>query len=82
MAWIDDRFELHPTDLVADYVVLLEASSGWPGVLSRHDAEILLWPTDAALTQLVRDVAGWSLVFEDDEWSVLCRPDIAGCRSR
>lgn len=82
VAWIDDRFELHPTDLVADYVVLLEASSGWPGVLSRHDAEILLWPTDAALTQLVREVAGWSLVFEDDEWSVLCRPDIAGCRSR
>jgi hypothetical protein len=79
VAWIDDRFELHPTDLVDDYVVLLDAGTEWPDVLSRHRAEILLWPTDAALTELVREVAGWSVVFEDDDWSILCRPDLAGC---
>jgi hypothetical protein len=79
VAWIDDRYELHPADLVEDYVVLLDASPGWVEVLERHDAEILLWPTDAALTELVREVAGWEVGFSDDDWTVLCRPDIVGC---
>jgi hypothetical protein len=79
VAWIDDRFELHRPELVADYVVLLDAGSEWSEVLDRYDAEVLLWPSDAPLTQLVRDVAGWSVVYVDEDWSVLCRPDVAGC---
>jgi hypothetical protein len=79
VAWIDDRFELHRPELVADYVVLLDASSEWSEVLDRYDAEVLLWPSDAPLTQLVGDVAGWSVVYVDEDWSVLCRPDVAGC---
>ena len=78
-AWIDDRFELHPRELVADYVVLLEAEPAWREVLARHDAEVVIWPSDAPLTELVRDIDGWPVVFADEDWSVLCRPDVTGC---
>ena len=79
VAWIDDRFELHPPDLVDDYVVLLEGEPTWRDVLDRHDAEVAIWPSDAPLTELLRELEGWPVVFADEHWSVLCRPDVTGC---
>ncbi|MFQ5558638.1 MAG: hypothetical protein ACE5GB_14180, partial [Acidimicrobiales bacterium] len=79
VAWIDDRFELHPTSLVDDYVILLEAGSGWREVLDRWDADALLWPTEAALTELVTEVAGWRIVHQADGWTVACRPGRGSC---
>ena len=73
-AWIDDRFELHETSLVEDYLVLLDGESGWQEALERDDAEALLWRSDAPLTELAGSVAGWETVWSDEDWTVLCEP--------
>ncbi len=78
-AWIDDRYELHKTSLMADYLTLFDAGPGWREVLDRSGGDVLLWPTDKPLTQLVRDVAGWHTLWADADWTVLCRPDVIGC---
>lgn len=78
-AWIDDRFELHDPSLIADYVTLLDGTRGWAEVLDRYEAEAIVWPVDAPLTQLVAAVGGWSEVWRDDDWAVLCNPRRVSC---
>lgn len=68
--WIDDRFELHPAELVDDYLVLLDGGPTWRDVLDRHAAEAVLWPTDRVLVELAL-ADGWSQAWADDDWVVL-----------
>jgi hypothetical protein len=77
--WIDDRFELHDPSLVADYLVLLDGSAGWADALGRYDAEVILWPRGAPLVELAGSVGGWTTVWSDEEWVVLCAPNRQGC---
>ena len=77
--WIDDRFELHDPSLVADYLVLLDGTAGWDEVLERYRAEVILWPRTAPLVELAGAAGGWSTVWSDDDWVVLCAPDNADC---
>lgn len=78
-AWIDDRFELHDATLVDDYITLLDGAPGWEDVLDRYSAEAIVWPRDGVLTELATEVGGWSKVWADDEWVVLCAPGHSGC---
>lgn len=78
-SWIDDRFELHDADLVNDYIILLDGAPAWSQVLERYDAEAILWPTEGVLVELAREVGGWSTVWTDDTWTVLCAPGHEAC---
>ena len=79
-AWIDDRFELHDPALVEDYIALLDGRAGWAEILDRYGAEAIVWPSDAPLTELATGVGGWSTVWADDDWVVLCHPSNSACR--
>jgi len=78
-AWLDDRYELHDTSLMADYLVLFEAGPDWAEVLGRSGGEAMIWPTDHPLTQLTSDIAGWKTVWADTDWTVLCNPTSVAC---
>jgi hypothetical protein len=78
-AWIDDRFELHDESLVDDYLMLLDGAPGWRDVLERYDAEVILWPRDRVLVELAGGIAGWTEVWADDDWVVLCAPNHSAC---
>lgn len=78
-AWIDDRFELHDATLVDDYITLLDGAPEWSDVLQRYEAEAILWPSDGVLVELATEVGDWQLVWNDDDWSVLCNPDRVRC---
>jgi len=73
-SWIDDRFELHDDALVEDYLLVLAGGAGWQDVLERYDADAMLWKSDTAIVELVREVAGWREIWDADGWTVLCRP--------
>lgn len=77
--WIDDRFELHDAALVDDYLLLLDGAPGWAEVLERHGAEAIVWEGDGVLVELAREVAGWSVVWSDEGWTVLCAPGHPSC---
>ena len=77
--WIDDRFELHDASLVEDYLVLLDGGPGWNDVLERYGAEAIVWPRDRVLVELATETGGWSEVWRDDDWVVLCAPGHPAC---
>ncbi|MEZ5244076.1 MAG: hypothetical protein R2707_03195 [Acidimicrobiales bacterium] len=77
--WIDDRFELHDASLVEDYLTLLDGGPEWNEVLERYDAEAIVWPREGVLTELATGIAGWSEVWSDDDWVVLCAPGHPSC---
>jgi len=80
-AWIDDRYELHETSLMADYLVLFQAGPDWAEVLGRSGGEAMIWQTDHPLTQLASDAAGWKVVWADADWTVLCNPTSITCEN-
>ena len=80
-AWIDDRYELHKTSLLDDYLVMFEAGPTWSEVLGRSGADAMIWRTDHPLTQLVAESAGWNTVWSDADWTVLCDPALVACEN-
>jgi hypothetical protein len=65
--------------LVSDYLVLLDGSAGWAGVLERYDAEVILWPRGEALVELAGAAGDWRTVWGDDKWVVMCAPNQTAC---
>ena len=79
-AWIDDRFELHDAKLVDDYLTLLDGAPSWDGVLDQYDPTAILWQTDRVLVALASGTGEWTVVWQDDDWTVLCSVDAAECQ--
>lgn len=68
--FIDDRYDMLPEALVADYRTLLGGESGWDEVLHRNRATAVLWSEGTALAELMAASDGWDVVYTDDEWVV------------
>jgi hypothetical protein len=76
-AFVDDRFELHDPALLEDLMVLMRGGSGWGEVLDRHRVDLVLWPEDLPLRELLALHPDWEPAFAADGWSVFCRA--TGC---
>jgi hypothetical protein len=70
--FIDDRYDMYPTDLTDDYVNLV-SGSGWQAILDRHDVDVVLWDRGASLADLVAASPDWGVVYGEDRWLVACR---------
>jgi hypothetical protein len=75
--FVDDRFEFHDADLMADYVALVRARRDWRAVLDRYGIDVVLWEHDHPLAELLELDPGWDEAFTVDGWSVFCRS--TGC---
>ncbi|MCU0274400.1 MAG: hypothetical protein MUE34_14305 [Acidimicrobiales bacterium] len=75
--FVDDRFEFHDADVMADYVALVRARRDWRAVLDRHGIDVVLWEHDHPLAELLELDPGWDEAFTVDGWSVFCRS--TGC---
>jgi hypothetical protein len=93
-SFIDDRYELHDRQLVADYGELQFGRSGWQEALERYDIEVVLWERDSPLGSLLLASADWRVVYDDttavrpadvdaEEWarSVEQKPFLVACRA-
>lgn len=76
--FIDDRFELHPRDLLDDYLVLDGGRAGWDEVLERRGADAVLWRRNEPLVGLLERTDGWTVGYRDDDWAVVCRGPCRG----
>lgn len=72
-AWIDDRVEVLPQQLVDDYVVLLGGEENWRQALRRYEPDAVLWESDEPLSQLLEEDDEWRLAFDADGWTVFIR---------
>ncbi len=74
--FVDDRVDMYPVAVTRDLVTLMRARPGWDEVLDRWRADVVLWPADAPLAQLVRlGGSGWRVAYGDEEWVVALRSD-------
>lgn len=71
--FVDDRFDMFPTDLVDDSVTLLRGQSSWETVLDRHGIDVVLWSRDKPLAALLAVSDGWQVVYGDAQAVVACR---------
>ncbi len=71
--FLDDRVDMYPDTVIEDYLVLHEGRSGWASVLDRNETDLVLWPRDRSLEQLLLQDASWQTVYQDGEWTLSCR---------
>jgi hypothetical protein len=72
MVFIDDRYDMYPTDLVEDYVVLNRGGRGWDAILDKYQPEIVIWQVDEPLGQLLSASPRWRVIHTDshEEWLI------------
>jgi hypothetical protein len=73
-AFIDDRVDMYPAEVVEDYVVLLRGGDQ-QAVLDRWLPDVVLWPADAPLRHWLQASEAWDLVVDDGDHVVFCRAD-------
>jgi hypothetical protein len=72
LVFMDDRFDFHDPDLIADHLSLLEGVGVGP-ILERREADVILWETDSSLAAWLQEADDWEIGLHGDRWLVACR---------
>jgi hypothetical protein len=71
--FLDDRYDMFPTDLAEEYFKLGQASDEWQQILDRHQVEVVVWPVEKPLTRVLDLSPGWQSIFRDKTAGVWVR---------
>ena len=71
--FIDDRYDMYPAEVAADYQTLNTGGPRAPSVLNRYDVDVVLWNRQQALATVLAASDGWTQVFRDGDWVVYRR---------
>ncbi|HEX2191963.1 MAG TPA: hypothetical protein VHH09_02115 [Acidimicrobiales bacterium] len=71
--FVDDRYDMFPASVSADYRTLLGGREDSARVLSRHRIDVVVWEKDLALANILRAGAGWKQIYRDERWVVYQR---------
>ena len=71
--FMDDRYDMFPTELSDDYFKLSEVKPGWQDVLDRYGVDVVVWRTKKPLTQLLDIAPSWQRIYSDDLATVWVR---------
>ncbi|MCZ7531196.1 MAG: hypothetical protein M5U31_13195 [Acidimicrobiia bacterium] len=66
LVYMDDRVDMYPREVFDDYNEVSDVGEGWSDVLDRRDIEVVVWPTERALNQVLEVSPQWTLAYEDD----------------
>lgn len=69
-SYIDDRVDMYPIEVIADYTQLLRPGGDYEAVLDRAEATAVLWDKDSDFGRWLEDSEHWRVVFEDETWVV------------
>jgi hypothetical protein len=72
-AFIDDRVDMYPASVVDDFLTLEHGVPGWQQVLDRRKVDLVLWDRVSPLTGLLSSSGQWRVLYQDADWSVMCR---------
>jgi len=78
-AFIDDRVEVIPIEVIRDYRTLQDGAPGWEEALARYEPAAVLWERDRPLAELLRVSPCWSIEHEDEKFVVALPVDDEGC---
>ncbi len=69
--YIDDRVDMFPIEVIADYTTLIDPDGDYAPVLERAGATAVLWDRDSDLGRWLEDPAnGWTVVHREEQWLV------------
>ena len=71
--FVDDRYDMYPEQVIADYVRLIDHAGDPRVVLDRHGADAVIWPAKTKLAATLESDSGWRRVFRDAQWVVYLR---------
>lgn len=72
-AFIDDRVDMLPVELVEDGLALVRGAPNWSDVLDDRGVEVVVWERREPLGSLLAADDGWRTAYSDTEWIVSCR---------
>jgi hypothetical protein len=73
--FFDDRYDMYPVALVDAYDEVLDLQPGWEKVLDQYRINLVVWPKNGALVQMLARLPGWHEVHHDKLAAVYARND-------
>lgn len=74
--FMDDRYDMYPRPLIADYLTVSHGRLGWDRVLARYDVEVIVWQPGDPLVELAQASGHWRTLYRDHTRVVLVRQDV------
>jgi hypothetical protein len=71
--FFDDRYDMYPIALTDAYNEVLSTKPGWQRVLDRYRIDVVVWPRQRGIVQVLEELPGWTVLREDKVATVLVR---------
>jgi hypothetical protein len=79
-AFIDDRYDMYPPDMVEQLADLTFLRPGWSAALDEHCVDVVLWEASSPLGLTLLESADWAVRYSNGSWLVAeRRTPLAGC---
>ncbi len=75
--FVDDRFDMYPVGFMSDYLKLLRSGEGWQQLLDREGVDVVVWPREKPLAQVLAASPDWIRIHRDDLGVVFVRREVA-----
>jgi hypothetical protein len=72
-ALVDDRVDMRPLDVSADYVTVFKGRPGSEAVLDQRGVDVVLWDRQAPIVRELSASPAWAVVHTEGAWVVLAR---------
>jgi len=63
--FVDDRYDMYPTDLMHDFIRFSDADRRWREILDRYRIDVVVWDRDVPVVQLMDKDPAWRRVHRD-----------------
>lgn len=73
--FLDDRYDMFPLGVMADFMAVSRAQPGFERILDRYGVETVVWERSRPLVRLLRDSGDWTEAHLDRTWALLVRTD-------
>jgi hypothetical protein len=63
--FIDDRYDMYPTEITYDYIRFSKANPGWKKILDKYRIDTIVWEREEPIVQLLDADTDWERVYGD-----------------
>jgi hypothetical protein len=71
--FFDDRYDMYPIALTDAYNTVLSLQPGWQRVLDEYRINVIVWPREKGIVQVLDHLSGWTKLRQDNVASVFVR---------
>jgi hypothetical protein len=71
--FFDDRYDMYPITVTDEYNAVLSTKPGWQQVLDKYRINVVVWPKQRGIVQVLETSPAWTVLREDKIATVLVR---------